>query len=115
MRLGRSLMVLPGKGPARNPAELLRNPRTAETLEAIEARYAPTVTIFDLPPMLAGDDVMSFMGKVDCVLIVAAAESTTIKQIDSCERDLATQTNVLGIVLNKCRYIDRDQSYGYEY
>ena len=67
--------------------------------------------IFDMPPMLVSDDAMAFMGQVDCVLIVAAAETTTINEIDRCERELAAQTNVLGVVLNKCRYLER--SYGY--
>ena len=69
--------------------------------------------IFDMPPMQAGDDVMAFASRVDCVLLVAAAEETTIKQVDLCERNLATQTNVLGVILNKCRYMGDEDSYGY--
>ncbi len=53
-------------------------------------------------------------GRMDCVLIIAAAEATSIKDIDRCERELAGQTNVLGVVLNKCRYME-NESYGYEY
>jgi len=63
--------------------------------------------------MLVSDDAMAVMGQIDCVLIIAAAESTTIKEIDRCERELATQTNVLGVVLNKCRYME--EGYGYDY
>ena len=33
--------------------------------------------------------------------------------MDICERDLASQTNVLGVVLNKCRYTDSSYGYGY--
>ena len=69
--------------------------------------------IFDMPPLLVGDDALAFIGHVDCVLLVAAAETTTIKEIDTCERELAAHTNVLGVVLNKCRYPDRH--YGYSY
>jgi hypothetical protein len=25
-----------------------------------------------------------------------------------CERDLASQTNVMGVLLNKCRYLDKE-------
>ena len=47
------------------------------------------------------------------VLLVAAAETTTIKEVDACERELASQTNVMGVVLNKCRYMDDTQGYSY--
>lgn len=115
LRLGRNLAVVPANGPSRNPAELLRSPGTIAALADLEARLAPTIVLFDLPPILANDDAMAFVGRTDAALLVAASEATTIKQIDQCERDLAAQTNVLGIVLNKCRYMDRDIGYGYEY
>ena len=63
--------------------------------------------------MLTGDDTMAFLARVDCVLLLAAAEQTSIKQIDKCERDIASQTNVMGVILNKCRYMDRDNAYDY--
>lgn len=112
-RHGSNLAFLTSPGSRRSPAELFQAPRTAEVLDALEARFDPTLTIFDLPPMMIGDDVMSFAGHVDCVLLIAAAEATTIAQLDACERELATRTNVLGIVLNKCRYLGNEQGYGY--
>ena len=45
------------------------------------------------------------------MLLVAAAERTRLDEVDKCEHDLAEQTNVLGVVLNKCRYMGED--YGY--
>ena len=69
--------------------------------------------IFDMPPMLMSDDMMAFARHVDCVLLVAGAESTTVKEIDICEQDLASQTNVMGVVLNKCRYMGSEYDYGY--
>lgn len=97
----------------RNPAELLHSAAVPGILSAIEARYAPDLVIFDMPPMLVSDDAMAFAGQVDCVLLVAAAEATTVKEIDTCERELATQTNVMGVVLNKCHFMGKD--YGYSY
>ena len=47
------------------------------------------------------------------LLLIAAAEKTTIKEIDACERELSSQTNVMGVVLNKCRYMGEDYGYGY--
>ena len=61
--------------------------------------------------MLSSDDVMAFVPNVDCAILVVAAESTTLREADICERDLAEKTNVLGVVLNKCRYTP--DKYGY--
>ncbi|MGY9045528.1 hypothetical protein P775_06875 [Puniceibacterium antarcticum] len=113
MRHGDNLAIATNPGPSRNPAELLNGPHVAEVLAEIEARYDPTLTIFDMPPMLMTDDTMAFVGQVDCVLLVAAAETTTIKEIDLCERELASQTNVMGVILNKCRYMGQEYGYGY--
>lgn len=110
-----NLGILPAAGPRRHPAELFQSPRAAEVLTGLEATYDPSITIFDLPPMMAGDDVMAFAGHLDGVIIVAAAGSTTIAQIDACERELATRTNVVGVVLNKCRYLDRREGYDGNY
>ena len=72
----------------RNPAELLQSSTTEAALNQIEERYAPDLMIFDLPPTQAGDDVMAFVHRVDCVLIIAAAGTTTIDEVDHCEREL---------------------------
>ena len=98
----------------RSAAELLSGPSVPEAMTAIEEAYAPDVMIFDTPPMLFTDDMMAFARHVDCVLLVAGAESTTVKEIDICEQDLASQTNIMGVILNKCRYMGPDYGYAYE-
>ena len=108
-----NLALASNQGSVRNPAELLHGTSVPAALAAIEARYQPDILLFDMPPMLASDDTMAFVGQVDAVLLVAAAEATTIKEIDTCERELATQTNVMGVVLNKCRYMGQEYGYGY--
>lgn len=97
----------------KNPSELLQSPRCAEALDRIEATYAPTLMLFDLSPLGVADDTISFLQHVDCVLLVAAAEQTTIKEIDAAEREIASYSNVLGVVLNKCNY--PGETYGYDY
>ena len=99
--------------PMDNPAELLHNPNLAATLDVIEAQYDPSIMMFDMPPYQVSDDVMSFADKVDCVMIIAAAEYTKMSELDACERELANVTNVLGVVLNKCRYDTNDGSSDY--
>ena len=108
---GGNIAVSLARNPVREASELLQRAVVGHTLTEIEATYDPDLMIFDMPPMLANDDMMAFSSNVDCVLIIAGAESTTVKQIDLCERDLASQTNVMGVVLNKCRFVETEQSY----
>lgn len=112
-RIGDNLIVSTNAGPVSHSAELLQSDIAARALDDITARFDPTIMLFDMPPLLAGDDTMAFLAQVDCVILLAASEQSTIKQVDACERDIASLTNVMGVVLNKCRYMDREAHYGY--
>lgn len=92
-------------------AEMLQSARTGQVLAQIEAEYAPSIMIFDLPPMLACDDAAAFMPMVDCALLVVEAEVATTTQVNRCEKELASLTNVAGVVLNKSRF-EGDEDYG---
>ncbi|TWG96736.1 Mrp family chromosome partitioning ATPase [Mesorhizobium sp. J18] len=110
-RYGDNLAIAANDRPVRFAAELLQSPETVGILKDMARRLRPDVVIFDLPPMLANDDVMAFVPNVDCAILVVAAEATTMNEADLCERELSQKTNVLGIVLNKCRYMP--DKYGY--
>jgi Mrp family chromosome partitioning ATPase len=113
MRLRANLGLGLLQGPVSGSAELLQNAELGMTLDAMEAEYNPTVMLFDMPPLQVSDDMMAFGDKVDCVLIIAAAERTKMAELEVCERELANVTTVLGVVLNKCRYEAPDSSYNY--
>ena len=115
VRIGDNLIIATNAGASRHPAETLQAQATKEALDEIERKWQPDVMIFDMSPMLASDDNVGFLGNVDCAILVAAAESTTLANIDICEKELAQLTNVLGVVLNKCRYPDDTVGYGYGY
>jgi len=111
VRYGETLAIGTNDHPSRYPSELLQHQAAGEALERIQTQLSPDVMLYDMPPMMSNDDVMAFLPHVDCVLLVAAAEATTIDEIDRCERELGAQTNVLGVILNKCRYTV--EKYGY--
>lgn len=113
VRMGENLIVALNASSSQRPSELLQSQASRDALEAAERRWRPDVVIFDMSPMLASDDNVGFLGNVDCALLIAAAESTTLPNIDICEKEIAQLTNVLGVVLNKCRYAD--DSVGYDY
>ena len=45
------------------------------------------------------------------LLLVAGAEKSRLDEVDKCEKDLAEQSNVLGVVLNSCRYMSEEFGY----
>lgn len=112
---GKGLAFGTNAGPVRNSAELLASQHLSDQLAALDRDYAADITIFDMTPMLVSDDTIAFLPNVDCTLLVAAAGVTTTAQIDRCERSLAEQTTVLGVVLNKCQFMSPDDYYGYDY
>lgn len=102
--------------PSSDPEKIMLSSTTVEQLQVIEATYAPDLMIFDMSPILIGGDTRAFLRNVDCALLVAAADRSTVKEIDVCEKEIAEHTNVLGVVLNQCRHVDEStEYYGYDY
>lgn len=96
-----------------DPARLILRSRTLEIIDTIQDEYRPHLMLFDTPPVMVSDETRGFLKNVDAVLIMAAADTTTVAQVDAVEREVAQYTNVAGIVLNKCRFLEED--YGYTY
>ena len=113
VRLGTNVALSVNPGPVRNPANLFMKEKTAQVLDRIEEEYAPDLMIFDMPPMLVNDDATAFLKNVDCALIVAGSGKSTVSHVDSCEKEIAQYTNVLGTVLNMCD--SSDTTYGEQY
>ncbi|RKF12389.1 exopolysaccharide biosynthesis protein [Roseovarius spongiae] len=113
LRLGERVGFGLNNGPAPNPSELLLSHAARDALDGIEREYAPDLTFFDLSPLNASDDNIAFLQNVDCAVIIAEAESTSMSRIDQAERQVAELTNVMGIVLNKSRYASEAEGYDY--
>lgn len=109
MRIGNNLAVSMALHSQSDPTKLLAGKKLGEIIDKVEKDYAPDVMIFDLPPVLVADDARAFLRNVDCAILMVQAEGTTTQQIDVCEREIAEQTNVLGIVLNECRFDETKQ------
>jgi len=113
VRLGDNVALSINEAGEKNTSQLLMRDSTALQIDEIERTYQPDLIVFDMPPLLASDDTTAFLKNVDCCLLVAGAEATTVSQLDTSETTIAEHTNVLGVVLNKCRYVENDDGYSY--
>lgn len=113
-RYGTNLAIGANDERVTDSAELILDPCVAQALNGMRGHLQPDVVIYDLPPVLACDDVIGFLPQLDCVLLVVGGGTTRADEVAECERMLSDQTNLLGVVLNKAE--DPDPSkYGYGY
>lgn len=84
-----------------NAGEIVQSAATAQALETTITQYQPDIVIYDLPPMLSCDDVLAFLGQLDCVLLVVGGGQTVPAEVSECERLLSDQTHLLGVLLNR--------------
>ncbi len=104
VRYGENLAVSATPHGINYSAELLQSQSARAAMMQIHDKLSPTAVVVDLPPVLGSDDVLAFLPNVDCTLLVVGAGMTTMARIRRCEQELAGETNLLGIVLNKCQY-----------
>ncbi len=110
VRVGENVAMSMSNRSEPDPTQIMLSERTYETLEEIHQTYAPDITIYDMPSILVGDNTRAFLKNVDCALIVARAGNTKYGHFDTCEREVAEYTNIVGTVLNAFRSKD-NQTY----
>jgi protein-tyrosine kinase len=93
-------LVLPAEAPTLGSSELIASRAMSSLLQAIKKEHRAQTVIFDMPPMLSSDDVISLLPQIDCVLLVAAVGTSTVSEIKQCSRHLQT-AEVVRLVLNK--------------
>jgi protein-tyrosine kinase len=104
------LMVLPAEGSTVHSSALIASRAMSTMLQDIRAAFKSRIVIFDLPPLLQGDEVLAILPRIDCVLLVTAAGISTQQQIIECNRHLQS-TEVVRLVLNKAH----EPTSGYYY
>ena len=83
-----------------SPFDLLK---FATFLEEVRSRY--DFVLFDSAPILGSSDSLTISTKLDGVMLVAEAYHTRYEKIISIETYLQGNANILGIVLNKRRFV----------
>jgi len=93
------LVLLPAGNPTRSSSELLASPRMSSLVSELKTRYSDRIIIFNLPPLLAGDDALAFLPNADCALLVV--EDSNTERVELSEAiELIANTSLLGICLN---------------
>ncbi|MGB7406233.1 MAG: CpsD/CapB family tyrosine-protein kinase, partial [Pacificimonas sp.] len=105
VRIGGNVALSLASGPASDPTQYLLSDQTVKVLDEIEAAHQPDLMMFDMPPLLVGDDTRAFLKEVDCAILIVRAEETTTAQIKACQQEISEQTNLLGAVLTQVRYL----------
>jgi len=103
LRLCDTLALGLNTAPFQNSADILHDRRTADVLEHMHTALAPDVVLYDLPAVLDFDDLGAFLPQVDGVLLISDGTRTTARHIEECERVLAGQAPLLGVILNRAR------------
>ncbi len=89
---------------SRRVANVLHGAAAGAAMRDLRSGFEPDVIICDLPPLLELDDALAFAPQLDAVLLVCAAERSRLDELDRCQEELAPHCELMGVVLNKCRY-----------
>lgn len=106
------LIIIPNRDPVPNSSDLLASPRMRNLLQWLDDQGPGTITIFDMPPVLACDDVLAFSPYTDAILLVVA-EGMTERAALSRTMEMLGDRNLLGVVLNQSRETGSVSPYYY--
>jgi protein-tyrosine kinase len=93
-------MVLPAESGTSDTSAWMASRTMTALLKEIRRTDQSCTVILDLPPILSSDDVIAVLPQLDCMLLIAAVGSTTIAEIEECNRYLQSAA-ILRLVLNK--------------
>lgn len=104
------LAVLTNTTVQRDSSEVLSSPEMIGTIQRLKSFGQKTITILDLPPVLASDDVIAFSPLADALLLVVGEGRCRREDLKEA-LELLKETEILGVVLNHSR--ERSAASGY--
>jgi capsular exopolysaccharide synthesis family protein len=94
------LVLLPGNHSFTHSSEILCSPKIIALADELSGRYPDRLVLFDMPPVLGGDDVIAFSPYVDALLLVVEEGKTSKDELSEAYA-LLDETKIVGTVLNK--------------
>lgn len=104
------LVILPAGEPLDSSSEVLSSAQMLGLAKELRERNSLCVVIYDLPPLLATGDALTFLNQRESCLLVVAEGVTEIGDVER-SLELLQSVNVIGTVLNKAT----DTSNRYQY
>ena len=106
------LIVVPGNKRTEASSELLSSHKMSRLTQDLKTRYPSRIVIYDLPPVLVGDDVAAFAPNLDTALLVVEEGGT---EADKLKRsiDLLEGVEIIGTVMNKSTSDTLTEAYYY--
>jgi Mrp family chromosome partitioning ATPase len=95
------IAIIPNGEPIEGSSELLASPRMRALLRWLSQHGGAPLAIFDMPPVLACDDVLAFCPLADAYLMVVS-EGKTERSSFKRSLEMLAEYNLLGTVLNRC-------------
>lgn len=106
------LVIVPTCQVKGGSSELLSSPRMTKFVEQAKQRYPERIVVFDLPPILVGDDVVALSQHLDALLLVVEDGKTLSDELLRAT-ELLQDINVIGVVLNKASKAKNQPEYYY--
>lgn len=106
------LVILPGTDSTENSSELLSSPKMSRLTQELKTRYPSRIIIYDLPPVLVGDDVVAFVPYLDAALLVVEEGGTETDKLKQ-SINLLEGVGIVGTMLNKSKENQNNQDYYY--
>ncbi|MBK1722137.1 CpsD/CapB family tyrosine-protein kinase [Thiocystis violacea] len=103
------LVVLPGHQQVIHSSEILSSPRFVNLVNELKARYEDRFIFFDLPPLFASDDVITFLPYVDAAMLVVEDGKVTQAELQQAQQLLGEKS--LGLALNKAQEASTSTGY----
>jgi len=104
------LAVITNQTNYRDSSDILSSPEMADIIQQLRDCGPKTITIVDLPPVLAGDDVIAFSPLADALLLVVGQGRCRREDLKETQ-ELLKDSEVLGVVLNGTR--EKSAATGY--
>jgi capsular exopolysaccharide synthesis family protein len=96
------LVLLPVGTPVQNSSEVLGSPKMLNLANELKTRYPDRLVIYDLPPILTGDDALMFLPQLDGCMLVVEERKTRAQELQR-TLDLLKDTKLIGTILNKSK------------
>ena len=104
------LVLLPVGTPVQNSSEVLGSPKMLSLAKELKTRYPDRLVIYDLPPLLTGDDSLVFLPQLDGCMLVVEERKTRAQELQRA-LDLLQDAKLIGTILNKSQSENTDHYY----